>query len=137
MDLKNIISISGKSGLYNLVTTRDNGLIVEDLETGKRGFISIRKHQFTPLESIGIYTQADVVELADVFKKMQEADEKGDIPTPNSSGQEIIEFFRKIVPDYDEDRVFLSDMKKALKWYAFLAEKGLLKEKPVATDEEE
>ena len=134
MDLKNIISVSGKAGLFELITTRSNGLIVEDLENGKRGFVSIRKHQFTPLESIGIYTYTDVAELTEVFAKIKVEDAKGTIPDAGSSGGEITEFFRAIIPDYDEDRVFLSDMKKVLRWYSFLNEKGLLK---ASGDEEE
>lgn len=135
MDLKNIVSITGMSGLYNLISTRNNGLIVEDMEQGKRSFVSIRKHQFTPLESIGIYTYTDVVDLSEVFDRMKKIAGEEKIPSASDPGGNIVDFFRKVIPDYDEDKVFLSDMKKLLKWYEFLGARGLLDRK--SSDEEE
>lgn len=68
MNLANVIAISGMPGLFELVTTRNNGLVASDLETGKSNFYSIRKHQFTPLETVAIYTYDDTEELKDIFQ---------------------------------------------------------------------
>ena len=91
----------------------------------------MRKYQFTPLESVGIYTYMDVESLQDIFQAMNER--KDQIPPEKAQAQEIMDFFREIVPEFDEDRVHLSDIKKVLKWYAFLDGKGLL----AGGDEEE
>lgn len=69
MKLDNVIAVSGMPGLYRLLATRPNGLLIESFENGKRQFISGRKHQFTPLVSIGIYTYKDVESLDVVLKK--------------------------------------------------------------------
>lgn len=124
MELDNLLSISGYSGLHKLVTTRSNGLVVEDLDTGKRSFVSLRKHQFTPLESVGIYTYTDVVDLKTVFTRMQNHDSPP--PAGNEEASEMHNYFREILPDYDEERVFLSDIRKLVKWYGFLAERNLI-----------
>jgi hypothetical protein len=133
MNLENILAVTGMPGLYKLVTTRNNGLIIEDFLSGKRTFISLRKHQFTPLESVGIYTYTDVVDLPEVFEKIQSSDAK--LPELSSAASEYHQFLRAVLPEYDEDRVYLSDIKKLVKWYGFLDEQNLL----VATvsDEEE
>ena len=134
MDLDNILSVSGLPGLYKLVTTRSNGLVIEDFDSGKKTFISMRKHQFTPLESIGIYTYTDVSDIRDVFRKIEAVEV--DIPDASAQGSAFHDFFRSVLPDYDESRVYLSDIKKLVKWYAFLKERNLL-ETTEAGDEEE
>ena len=109
-----------------MVNSRNNGLMLEDLDSGKTRFYSVRKHQFTPLETVAIYTMMDTVELSDVFKSMTEKSSTLPIVQPNAPSSEIIEYFLAILPDYDRDRVYLSDIKKVIKWYKKLEEKGLL-----------
>lgn len=134
MDLENILSVTGMPGLYKLITTRSNGIVIEDLDSGKKSFVSMRKHQFTPVESIGIYTYTDVEDIVEVFKKIDA--KRDDIPQTKAPGQEFHDFFRLALPDFDENRVHLSDIKKVVKWYWFLKERGLLEESK-ASDEEE
>lgn len=133
MDLKDIVAVSGMTGLHKMVASRDNGIIIEDFDTGKRQFVSVRKHQFTPLETVGIYTYKDVEELGKIFDTIH----KGEIEIPdvNAPGNDLHKFFRKVVKDYDEGRVYLGDIKKVIKWYGFLKEKGLVERS--AQDEEE
>ena len=131
MKLTDIVAVSGMPGLYKLVASRDNGVIVEDFDTGKRTFASVRKYQFTPLETVGIYTYNDVQDLAEVFETIRKG--KVQLPEPQASGAELHKFFRKVVKDYDEDRVYLGDIKKVIKWYGFLNERNLFDQ----TDEEE
>lgn len=126
MRIKDIIAVSGVPGLSKLVTSRDNGLLLRDLDSGRTKFYATRKHQFTPLETVAIYTNVDTIELKDVIKTMIEQQAENPIIAHNASSPEIISYFEKIIPDYDRDRVYLSDMKKVLKWYRKLEEKGLL-----------
>ena len=109
--------------------SRNNGLIIEDYDSGKKRFASIRKHQFTPLESVSIYTLTDTAPLTDVFKSMQGKD---GIPDPKAPSLELQEFFEGILPDYDEDKVLVSDIRKIIKWYNFLHDHNLM-----SSDEEE
>ena len=133
MNLEHVLAVTGMTGLYKLVVTRNNGLIIEDFDTGKRTFISIRKHQFTPLESIGIYTYTDMADIKDVLLKIDELEEGR--PQHSDSGNVLHAYFRRVLPDFDENRVYLSDMKKLLRWHEFLKSRGLLTVE--ASDEEE
>lgn len=133
MKLENILAVSGLPGLYRLVNNRNNGLLVSDLDGDKTRFCSVRKHQFTPLETVAIYTYQDSTELSTIIQAIdQHSDQLPDVKT--SSSTDIQGFFRQILPDYDEDRVYVSDMKKVLKWYGILKERGMI---DAATDEEE
>ncbi len=126
MNLEDFVAVSGLPGVFRMAANRSNGLIVEDLDSGKRKFVSARKHQFTPLASIGIYTQDDTEELDVIFKTMMEKSATL-APIPhNSKPAEVISYFKEILPDYDEDRVYLSDMKKVIKWFNFLNDRKLI-----------
>lgn len=133
MKLTDIVAVSGMPGLYKMIASRDNGMIVEDFDNGKRTFASVRKHQFTPLETVGIYTYEDVQDLKEVFEVLR----KGEvvIPDANAPGAELHAFFRNVVKDYDEDRVYLGDIKKVIKWFDFLQERNLFDR--LDTDQEE
>ncbi|MBT8232560.1 MAG: DUF5606 domain-containing protein [Saprospiraceae bacterium] len=126
MNLESIISVSGEQGLFNLVASRNNGLVLEHLESGKSKFYSVRKHQFTPLGTVAIYTLTDTKPLQDVFETMLK--QVGDNPPVDVKSEtiNIEEYFESILPDYDEDRVSLKDMKKVIKWFNILNNKGLL-----------
>ena len=134
MKLEKYISITGFHGLHELINTRNNGLIVKDLDTDKTRFVSTRKHQFTPLGTVAIYTYDDATELKIIFKKMKELSQELPIIDLKSGSDEIKSYFEKILPDYDKDRVHVSDIKKVIKWYNFLNERNLL---DFSNDEEE
>lgn len=120
MKLDNIISVSGITGLHKLLASRPNGLLIESFENGKRQFVSGRTHQFTPLVSIGIYTYNDVVGLDEVLKKVHETESTIPLPDPNEKADILRAYFKQIVPDHDEDRVHINDIRKLIKWYLFL-----------------
>ena len=127
MKLKDIISVTGLPGLYRVAGNRPNGMIVEELSSGKKRFASARKHQFTPLESIGIYVQnGETVEIRKVFTKMLEQRADNPPPAASASGSELREYFLDVLPDHDEDRVKSNDIKKMVKWFGFLDQKGYL-----------
>ncbi len=126
MELKKYIAVSGLSGLFKLVNTRNNGILIQDIDSGNTKFVSTRKHQFTPLGTIAIYTYDDSMELDKVFKSMQNLEEETKKISLNSSSDELKDYFVKVLPDYDPDRVHISDIKKVIKWYNFLNDRGLM-----------
>lgn len=133
-----LVAVSGLPGLYRMVANRSNGLIVEDLDEGKRRFAPSRKHQFTPLASIGIYTDdGETRPLEEVFRAM--AAKKGEVPPAElDDGSDVLHaYFAEILPDYDRDQVYVSDIKKMIKWFGFLEERGLIPEEEADQSEEE
>lgn len=138
MKLDNVISVSGLSGLYKLIATRPNGLLIESFENSKRQFVSVRKHQFTPLVSIGIYTYTDVAELDDVLTKVDASQAENPLPELNEKSDVLRAWFKTIVADHDEDRVHINDIRKVIKWYTFLKLHAweMVNEKDEETEEE-
>lgn len=137
MNIKNIVAVSGLPGLFKLVATKTNGLLVADPDTGKTRFCSVRQHQFTPMETVAIYTDDDTIEIAQVFKTMLDNASKMEVPQANASHKDLQKYFEVIIPNYDRDRVFHSDMKKVIKWYNFLNERGYLTAADTAENQEE
>ena len=135
MKLDNIVAVSGMGGLHKLLATRSNGLLIESFENGKRQFVSVRKHQFTPLATIGIYTYTDVAAIGDVLQKIHDTQEANPVPDPNEKAENLRSWFKTIVTDHDEDRVHINDIRKVIKWYTFL--KANAWEMVTAGDEEE
>ncbi|HQW70861.1 MAG TPA: DUF5606 domain-containing protein [Saprospiraceae bacterium] len=120
-NIENIVSVSSLPGLYYLESSRSNGLIIKDMDTGVKQFVSVRKHQFTPLRSIAIYTYSDSTPIEDIFKTMVEIKQDHNISELlKASNNDLANYFRIVLPEYDEDRVYPSDMKKVLKWFDFL-----------------
>ena len=127
MNLEKLVAVAGISGVFRLVANRNNGLIIEDLDTGKRSFASSRKHQFTPLETIGIFIDnGETEELKVIFQKIK--DTKADNPPCESdaSAETVRSYFGTLLPNYDKDKVLISDMKKVVKWFNFLEARGFL-----------
>jgi hypothetical protein len=129
MNLEKFVAVSGFPGLFKLINTRSNGILISDPDTGKTRFVSVRQHQFTPLATVGIYTFDDTVELSKIFKTMQEQSAENPIIDIRKSSTEIRDYFLKILPEHDPDKVHISDIKKLIKWYEYLNARGLLEEK--------
>lgn len=138
MNLKDLVVVTGMTGIQRVAANRSNGMMVEDLDTGKVRFAPVRKHQFSPLESISIYTDGDdAVALKDVLQSMLDKAEEHP-PVSTDSKQEVLrEYFSLILPNHDRDRVHISDIKKIIRWYHFLDERGFLTMPEDAGDEEE
>ena len=120
------VAVTGMPGIYKIGATRNNGLLIKSMDTGKTKFISMRKHQFTPLGSVAIYTYEDATEIAKIFQAMNEKAETTPIVAPNAPASQIFDYFGIILPEFDKDRVFISDIKKVIKWYNFLMEREKL-----------
>lgn len=124
-DYKKILAIAGKSGLFRLVGQMKNGVVAESLEDGKRFPVFISEN-ISSLEDISIYTEEGEFPLKKVFVKIHETQSGKAIKIDFNQAEEVKKFFTKILPNYDSDRVYVSDMKKTLKWYNSLLEKNLL-----------
>lgn len=142
MDLSEIITISGKKGLFKLVTKTRTGMVVESFEDGRRLPVFVTDRSST-LEDISIFTQDKEVPLKDVLWKIHEKTGGKPGPDPKSPPGTLREIFEEILPDYDQDRVYPSDIKKVFTWYNILLEKKLItkpeepeKEEPAADAEE-
>jgi Domain of unknown function (DUF5606) len=120
-----LVSVSGKSGLFHLIANRPNGLILEDITSKQKSFYSTRLNQFTPLASIGIYTDDDSIALKVVFNRIK--DNEDGLPVANEQDVSLlIAYFEKILPEYDRDRVKIADIRKVYKWYHFIKSNGLI-----------
>lgn len=138
MNLEKLVAVSGLSGIYRMAANRNNGLIIEDLISGKKRFASARKHQFTPLESIAIYTDdGDSTPIDQVFRKMLDQLEDNPPVAPSAKTDELHEYFADVLPNYDRDKVYTGDIKKVIKWFSFLNAQGLLTSSEEETKEEE
>tara|TARA_B100000700_G_C14553031_1_gene627466 strand:+ start:110 stop:532 length:423 start_codon:yes stop_codon:yes gene_type:complete len=126
MNIEGIVNVSGKKGLYKIISKGKNSVIVESLIDGKR--MPIYSHtEANSLEEIGIYTYEDTVPLIDVLKNISVKENYKMCISYKSSKTELKNYFREILEDYDEDRVYISDIKKVFQWYNNLHSYGLVK----------
>ncbi len=114
--LKDILSISGKGGLYKFIAQARNGVVVESMDDQKR-HVAAATARVSSLEDIAIFTQEEEVPLADVFMKIYEKTEGKESISHKASGDELKSSFEELVPDYDDERVYISDIKKVFQWY--------------------
>ena len=124
MSLEKVLSISGKPGLYKLKTQTRTGFLAESLLDGKTINVSGR-HNVSLLSEIAVYTLTEEVPLREVFKKISEKENGKETIDHKASKEELEEFFFGVMPDYDEDRVYASDIKKIVQWYNMLIKNGI------------
>lgn len=135
MDLKEIMSVSGLSGLFRFVSQGRNGIIVESFTDKKRSFISASQ-KVSSLGDIAIFTDGDEVPLKDVLKKIKELQPDTPAPDAKSSPETLKKFLEQALPNYDRDRVYISDIKKLVTWYNALLELNLLDFEEAVTEPE-
>ena len=133
--LKEILSISGKPGLQKLISNSSNAIIVESLIDGKR-FPAYSNSKIIALEDISIYTEAEDMPLKEVFKRISAKENGKSALSHKEPTEKILAYFEEIVPEYDKERVYVSDMKKIIQWYNLLTEKGMLDLDEEAKEEE-
>ncbi|NPD92951.1 DUF5606 family protein [Xylanibacter muris] len=125
--LQTILAISGKPGLYKLVSRTKNSLIVEALDKTHRRIPAFATDRITSLADIAMFTETDDVPLHKVLTNLKNLEE-GKISSLNykkASNTELTEYFAKVLPDFDRERVHNSDIKKLLQWYNILIENGI------------
>jgi len=135
MDLKEILSVTGKQGLFKTVAHTKAGLIVESLIDKKRIPV-YPSDKISNLEDILIFTEDTEKPLKEVFKLIYDKENGGKSIDHKSEDKKLREYFEQILPDYDKDRVYTSDIKKVFSWYNQLVENKLLDftEKPEETE---
>jgi hypothetical protein len=119
MDLKDIMAISGRPGLFRLISQGRNAVIVENLETKKR-MSAFTTMKVNALEEISIYAEEKDIPLVDVIKRIHEKENGGLTIDHKSPNEELRRYFEDVLPEYDRDRVYVSDMKKIFNWYNIL-----------------
>lgn len=124
-ELKDIISIAGQPGLYQIIGKRPNGLIVESIDAQKRRFPTSLSQKVSVLEDISVYTHDGDVKLMNIFISIQDLENNGAaLVSKKDAPDKVREFFKQVLPDYDAERVYVSDMAKIIHWYSIL--KGVL-----------
>ena len=123
MELKDILAISGQPGLYRYVAQSHTGVIVESLLDNKRSNVSATS-RVSALTEISMFTEGEDIALADVFTKMYAYTEGKQAISHTESNDRLKEFFGAVLPDYDKERVHVSDIKKAISWFNILVEAG-------------
>ena len=119
MNLKDILSITGKPGLFKTVAQAKNGVIVESISDGKR-FQVFANDKISSLEEISIFTNADDLPLKEVIKRIYDKENGAVSVDPKSDDKAMREYFASIVPEYDVERVYVSHIRKILSWYNLL-----------------
>lgn len=117
MEYSKLVAVSGLPGLFELLNSKTDGAIVRSLEDKTARFVSSRIHNFSHLESIEIYTVRENANLVDVLNAMEKAG--GNLPDEKDNAA-VKKYFEKVYPDIDFDRVYISDMRKMVKWYDIL-----------------
>ena len=125
--LRTILAISGKPGLYKLVSRAQNSLIVETLDATHKRLPAFATDRITSLGDIAMFTETEDVPLFKVLMSLQtlEVGKKSSVDYKKASGDELREYFAKILPNFDRDRVHNSDIKKLIQWYNILIENGV------------
>ena len=136
MSLEKILSISGKPGLYVLKVQTRTGFVAESLMDGKKVTVSL-KSNVSLLSEISIYTYDAEKPLSEIMQNIAKKENKGQTISHKEDNPTLIAYFKEILPDYDDERVYPSDIKKVLNWYNMLQAKGLVVDKVVNPAAEE
>ena len=134
MELEGILAIGGKPGLYKLVAQSRGGVIVSSLIDDKK-FPVTQASNVSALKDIAIYTYSEEVPLADVFMKIAEKENFGQAISHKESADALRDYMLQILEDYDQERVYTSDLKKLFQWYNLLQDKGLVTKSEEKTEE--
>lgn len=123
MNLRGIVSISGKPGLFKLIGQNKSGFVLESLDEKKsKTVVNLSTSKLASLEDITIFGQDSDLKLIDIFEKMKAS---GNIPDAKADGATLRGFFYEVAPEHDEERVYSSDIKKIISWF------NIIKELPV------
>jgi hypothetical protein len=125
MNFNELVSISGLGGLFQLVATKSDGAIVKSLDDGLTKFVAARSHSVTALDGIEVFTTGENIRLSEAMQIIK-SNNDASFDLAKADNKAIQTHFKKVLPTHDADRVYVSDMKKILKWFAMLDAKGLL-----------
>jgi len=135
MSIEKILAISGKPGLYALKIQTRTGFVAESLIDGKKITVGLRSN-VSLLSEISVYTYNGEVRLAEVMRSIAEKENEGPAMSHKEDNAKLESYFREVLPEFDEERVYASDIKKILNWYNMLQANGLVsKEAPAAKED--
>ena len=135
MNLEKILAIAGKPGLYELKIQTRTGFVAESFIDGKKITVGLRSN-VSLLSEISVYTSTEEKPLADVLRNIAIKENEGPAMSHKEDNLKLVSYFLEVLPDYDQDRVYASDIKKIINWYNILQSKGLVsKETPVKEKE--
>ncbi|RSC92982.1 DUF5606 family protein [Tenacibaculum singaporense] len=120
MEFNKIIAVTGKPGLYEILSQTKTGVIVKSIVDGKR-FPITATHNVSLLENIAIYTYEEEVPLAQVLKNIADKEDGKEAISHKESANKLTEYFGEVLPGFDEERVYASNIKKVIQWYNILA----------------
>lgn len=123
MEFNKIIAVTGKPGLFEILSQTKTGVIVKSMIDGKR-FPITATHNVSLLENIAIYTYETEIPLGQVFKAMSEKTDGKEAISHKESGKKLEAFFAEVLPDYDDERVYTSNIKKVIQWFNLLVKSG-------------
>ncbi|MBP1673581.1 MAG: hypothetical protein H6Q25_1396 [Bacteroidetes bacterium] len=136
MDLSKIMSISGKNGLYKLISQGKNNFIVESLEDGKR--VPAFSHDgIATLDNISIFTEDEDILLTKVFQMIFQKENGAEITTILNDNTKLKKYFEEVLPNYDKERVYVSNIKKVIVWYNILVKHNLIDLEEETTENQE
>ncbi len=133
MNLKGLVSVTGKPGLYRLIGQNKSGFVLETLDDARvKSVVNMATAKMATLEDITIYGDDDEIKLTDVFANIKESGIA--VPDPKSDSETLRNFFREVAPGHDEFRVYSSDIKKIISWYNIIKALPLFDEEPAGED---
>jgi hypothetical protein len=137
MILDKYVSVSGITGIHKILSSRPNGLFIFDTIENRQRFVPTRGGNFTPLATISMYTETEegLINLSEVFDRVKVSLEIAPLPEMSANSEVFRTWFSSVVPEHDKDQVHIADIKKLVKWYKFMSEKGLIEEAEKATAE--
>ena len=136
MNIEKILAISGKPGLYELKIQTRTGFVAESLLDGKKITVNL-KANVSLLSEISIYTYEAEKPLAEILNTIAKKEKNGPAISHKEDAATLAAYFKEILPDYDEERVYGSDIKKVLNWYNLLQSKGMVKDEAPKTSSKE
>lgn len=140
MKFNKIIAVTGKPGLFEILTQTKSGVIVRAIDTGKR-FPITATHNVSLLENIAIYTYEEEIPLAKVMKNIADKEDGKEAISHKESANKLVAYFSEVLPNFDADRVYPSNIKKIIQWYNYMVKANfdfstLLESQTVAEEEE-
>ncbi len=136
MSLQKIVAISGMPGLFELKVQTRTGFVAESLTDGKRISVGMRSN-VSILSEIAVYTYDEEIKLAEIFKAIATKEQEGPSLSNKEANPTLVAYFREILPEFDEERVYISDIKKILNWYNLLQPKGFVSLEALAKEGQE
>jgi hypothetical protein len=125
MNLKEILAISGQGGLFRYISQGRNGVIIENL-TDKKRMNTPASARVSTLDDIAIYTDDKEIPLKEVLRRIFKKEDGGKAIDPKAPNDQLKKYFAEIVPEYDQSRVYVSDMKKVFNWYSILLSENMI-----------